>query len=235
MQAKASSPEDFEAAEMNGSIIEALVRNYAEVWGTADSESKFTGVEVVIDTMFRHLRLRGKVDALVQTKGGLFIVETKTHSQIPKNVDDSLVLNFQILFYLVCMELTLGTIPQGIIYDMIRVHQLRRGKKESNPEFLQRVITDIREKQNSEGHYFHRFEITISPEMYQQLKWDLIQIVDNYRRWWKDESKVIAMRSYRCITRGVCEYMSLCATGNMGLYSNNNSPFAELESDTDET
>lgn len=224
---RASSSKSAEDYILHGEMATGLLVGYQKHWfRTPEASLGFFAIESTFDTVWEGFRLRGKIDALWKDgHGNIYIVESKTHSQIPKSIDDSLLVNFQALFYsLVVEELSKDRVA-GIIYDMLRTPQLRRKDTESPRDYLDRVSFDVADRP---GFYFNRFEVTFTQDQKDEFKANLRSILKQFAAAVASNNM---FQSYRCITRGTCEYLPLCATGVDADYQKGVDSFKELTND----
>lgn len=100
-----------------------------------------------------------RFDGLVRHAGEVWVLEIKTTSSdiSPGSYYwERLVLNQQVSWYLLAAT-QLGHKPAGVIYDVLRKPNLRRGKNETADEFTSRCLTDLNRYPEK---YFARETIT---------------------------------------------------------------------------
>lgn len=249
-RANPGEPDEIEAEQ---SIAEALMEGYLRHWGE-DWARDWVGVEGEFDFVWRGFRLRGKRDAVFRepsprkggtpgapTTPGLWLLETKTKSQIDEDsLDLSLAFDFQSLFYILALEND-PSYPgswgsprapvKGCLYNILRKPGLRpyeanakRAKAETRAEFLARIAEDIRAKPE---HYFKRFEISFPTAVRAEFEEQLAAQLGEFTAWHAGN-----LPTYRntnsCITKYKCEFLEHCAAGNFHGYAKTRLPFPEL-------
>jgi hypothetical protein len=104
--------------------------------------------------------LHGIFDGVYREKGKLWLLETKTKSQIDEfEIEDTLHLDNQVMMYLWCLRLTQGEMPVGVEYNVIRNPGTRMKCGESLPEYGARLSKEIKK---DEDHYFKRWHMPVS-------------------------------------------------------------------------
>lgn len=223
--------QDAQEAESAGSTVLAMADGYATRWGKDDQARKWLALEEKFDVRFPHAngyRLRGKVDGVFETaKGKAWLLETKTASQIVEDtLSDSLAFDFQSLFYVMAMEIALKREIHGVLYNLARKPQLRRGKAESLDAFQQRIKADIALRPD---FYFIRFEVAFPAEVRLRFHEDLQSKLAEFQVWCNSDT---VMRTYRnesnCIKRWNCNYLPACGRGSMEGYAQTGTLFEEL-------
>ena len=162
---------------------------YCSVWEGNDVSRKYImheqdfEVEVPLGT-HAPVRLIGRIDEAFMENGKLWLQENKTKSRIDPNIAETLPFDLQTQIYIYALS---KSYPQykfeGVLYNIIRKPELRRGVKETEVQFLNRIKKDI---ESREEHYFirHRVEFTqkdIDDFVKQTLVPNLIQL----RLWWE--------------------------------------------------
>jgi hypothetical protein len=215
---------DIEHIEETCYTVAALWPEYQQRWQKQDLEWAWLDCERIFDVQFSGLRLRGKIDGLVRIGKSLWILETKTKSEISEDVlGMTLPFDFQNLFYITALKAE-GVECIGAIYNIIRNPRLRRGKTETKDQFLERVIQDVRERPE---HYFHRFEVPYDKETIKEFGKELAFKLAEFRDWVND-----ILPTYKnqgsCVGRGYCPFLEACSSGKMYAYEQTRVLFEEL-------
>lgn len=216
------NPESLE--QMLAGVL-ALWPQYKHVYKTRDKVLTWPAgsMEKQFDIVWCGHRLRGKIDGLPIVKGKVWQFETKTKGAIDEDViTTTLEFDFQNLFYYVACEEE-GIKPCGVIYNIIRRPAY---KYNGDP----RAYQDKIEAAASEdpGHWFKRFEATYTKQQIERYKAELADKLNDFAAWVREE-----IPTYRnetaCVGRGKCQYLGLCATGQMvGQYHSKGKLFEEL-------
>jgi hypothetical protein len=222
-------PIDAEAVEETLTHFEALFPEYVRYHAKSDAKIKWTSLEQVFDAKWNGYRLRGKMDGLFQfiKTDGDWLFETKSKAYIEEDaIMDTLAFDFQNLFYLTVSK-ELGRPLKGVLYNIIRSPNLRRGKKESPEQFSARLKQDIKERPE---HYFKRYEVAYSKPTITRFTSELQFKLQAYDGWSRGE-----LPTYRsevaCIGKMKCPFLSACASGSMQGYSQTRQLFSELKED----
>jgi len=192
-------------------VVERLSHSFGIPYTTQDSRTTF---------------LRGKMDGVYGTSK-IWLFETKSKSQIVEaNLVDILPFEFQILFYLTALRMMhIGT-PRGVLYNIIRRTNLRRGKSETLVQFAKRCIQDIESRPE---HYFMRLEISTSPSDLDIFEMELNDMIQDFMDWWTGKSGHYG-NTGQCITKyGKCAMLPLCARKDFKYFERRKKVFRELE------
>jgi hypothetical protein len=217
-----------QAVEILLAQAEAVWPSYCRTWWQ-DFDQRRAGwqeLESVFDVPFHGIRLRGKRDGLRQIRGGAWLLETKTKSQISEDIlTQTLSYNFQNLYYLLATVEETGHPVAGVLYNVIRRPGLRLGDGESLVSYRERIAADAQKRPD---HYFKRMEITYSADRVERFRADLLTILHEFRRWIEGKSPTYA-NTTACEGRVNCPYIAYCATDNDTGYTWDGTLFEELE------
>lgn len=134
-------PEDKEVLVQH---VAGLLEAHAEKLQTVTWEVKET--ELVFETDLGGATLAGKIDAIVRTDEGVFVVEHKTASRFDSAYLQSIASDGQVLRYIWAAR-KLGYPVRGCIYT-VAVKSSLRGKKNETPQALaKRLRKDAAEKE----------------------------------------------------------------------------------------
>jgi len=149
--------------------------------------------------------LGGKVDRLIKREGQWHIEERKTASQIGRSYIDKLYLDTQVTTYVYGEEKSRDIEIAGITYRMVRKPSIRRSQKETQEQFVERLVADYQQRPD---FYFFEEQLYRGREdlkEFEQELWDFTQDLLKCRReglWYRNTS--------RCLDWGGCEYLPLC-------------------------
>lgn len=223
-----------ESIEKFFAMAEALYFPYVDHWEKDDKKKQWISLEPEFEVDFQGFKLRGKIDGIFKIKDKLWLLETKTKSQVDeKNMLEMLAIDFQNLFYIVAAELLY---PKekivGVLYNIIRKPQLKftgsfRGKKESLQDFSLRMQEDIKKRPE---HYFKRYEVKYTKQQLIIFKEELSSLLNEFQIW-NNLPLTYYKRSRNrtsCIGRWNCEFLQACAQGNLAGYVQTRKLFPEL-------
>lgn len=101
------------------------------------------------------IKLKGRIDELLDRNGEMWLQENKTKSRIDPNfIQQTLEHNIQVMFYAVCAELRFNRPCGGIVYNVIRRPGLQQRQKENDLSYYKRIQEAIETDPN---YYFYRF------------------------------------------------------------------------------
>lgn len=131
--------------------------------------------------------LRGRIDEVIE-KNGMWIQENKTKSRINiSQIQDTIHANIQVMFYAVCSELKYGRPCKGVIYNVIRKPGEKQHQKESEKDYVQRIVDRIKEDPN---YYFYRLKHEFQPGQVEKWKREeLIPLLYDVYLWWRSIEK----------------------------------------------
>jgi len=175
--------------------------------------------EEEFDVDFHGYKLRGKLDRAFEHGRELWIGETKTKGQISdEELENALLVDLQIKFYLTAAELHFNKLPEGVLYNIIR-----------RPNY--KVMKNFKDKLASEPeHFFTRYEVTFTRSEIQKFQEELRLMLEEFVQW--AEGDLPTYKNYKsCLgKRFNCDYLRLCATGDKSLYYTRDELFSELAS-----
>jgi len=222
-------------------LATAMMKAYAARWAELESfdvintELEFSGdiINPESGVQSRSFSLAGKVDMLVRSGGGLWLVEHKTASIIDGNYLENLWTDFQIALYAHYIGMSIQEPVVGVIYNILGKPMLNQRKGETEQEFEQRRAELIAKSKSgkstakqhtaesddefqarlaekySETGIFHREAIYVSVDRTRVLQaelWELTQALLHARRrdiWYQNEDHCFWYRR-------PCDYWPLC-------------------------
>lgn len=173
-------------------IVAVMVPIYIDFYKT--EKVKYVGQEEVFDVPYvcksngRIIRLRGRWDELFEYKGKLWLQENKTKTTIQDNtILSTLPYDLQTMLYCSTLQKTKKRKVGGVLYNVIRRPLLKQGAKESDSEYLTRIVEHIRE---DPGHYFKRFRNEfIGDEIAKFEERTLNPLLESVANWWESIKK----------------------------------------------
>ena len=160
-------PEIDQAKSIHAQVA-VVVKHYHHQWSQVRAkwdwlsrEQTFRVSSTITHDSSNPLELRGRFDGVFRDdKAKLWLLETKTKGQIDqKGLQGSLQFDLQTMLYCLALKKLHGENPVGVVYDVVRRPQLRRGKDESLPTFCDRIDKDIRKNPK---WYFHQWNVHLS-------------------------------------------------------------------------
>jgi hypothetical protein len=231
-RAKTTDPSAIEDTEYIEPVMVALMPEYARFYKKDFAGKKWVGLEQEFAVDFHDAILRGKRDGVFKLKGALWVLESKTKSQIVEaTLNDTLAFDLQNLFYLLATKLETKKRVAGVLYNIIRRPGLRQGAKESFEAFCTRVTEDIAKRPE---WYFKRFELAYPKPEIDRFTDETKYKLDDLRAWLGGDAPTY--RNERaCTTQyGRCDYLKACAQGNTAGYIKREKLYPELEHDEEE-
>lgn len=232
-----STPEQRHRWHITTAMLAAYMHRYpSESWRTVSVEADFEG-EIVNPATGKHSRsftLRGRVDGIVKTDDGYFLIEHKTTSRMDGGYLERLWMDMQIQLYSLYFKPD-GQQISGVIYNILSKPALRQRDGESEDEFEARkadMKMPARAKRRgpesdrdfqlrlaawfaADDTRFHRETLYFTPDDLREMRaqlWELTQQwLDAARSrdgagWYKNTSHCFAWNR-------PCEFLPLCRSG----------------------
>jgi hypothetical protein len=241
LQKSLSSPVAIMDLQENYGMVEIVLEAYMKRWEKEHNAlGEWIALEEKFNTPYRpyinlgldipDVPLRGKRDGVFLCGDVPWLFETKTKAIIEADsIVDTMGFNLQNHLYMYTGAIDHGKQFGGVLYNLVRRPQLRKGATETLKSFLQRCRDDIAKRPD---FYFMRYNFTSnSMERRQWLKdfnsimWRLIMWYYNQYHY-RDEGACSGRK-------GVCEFLALCA-GRETNHIERPSIFPELEEGADE-
>ena len=226
-------------------------------------EEKFSGPIVDPDSGLEipTCDFAGKVDGIVKNRGGIYLLEHKTASQVTGGYIESLWADMQISLYTAYMERKLNTPLDGVVYNVLEKAKIHRGKGESDLAFSERKAeliaksktgkTTAKQKQSetisefaermdekySGGNMLHREELVLSRRQITDALRDLFMVaIDVYC---STAVSKFPKSTGNCFKYGKpCPYWQLCKHGENSILIDTEydvvKPHVELETEAAE-
>lgn len=224
-------------------VFPVYAREYRKFYRKYIEETfEIESVERLAVREWEGINFTGKLDISGRLKkDGMapFILDHKTTSWVDSYTEESLKSNFQFMFYV-----WLQGLPECVfIADLIKKPTQRRGKKETNAGFAERVCGEI--KLNPQ-EFFSHVQVTYTKEEIEAFeqevlrpKLEKIKILANYD-FLRDPSKIGLPIDFSFLFeeknlnacydyRSPCEMMEACMNKNFNLYETKTSKHEELE------
>ena len=226
----------FQDIQMQHMVAKVLAKGYFEHYKSDWVDLNWKGLEQVFDIPYttkkgNTIRLRGKLDGAYESRGGLFLFETKTKGRIDSAyIVDTLGFDLQVGLYSYAMERVYGEAPRGVLYNVIRRPQLKRKASERMSEFESRIASDIDAQPE---HYYMRFPLLFDDAERARWEVEFSNMVDHLEAWYGN------MYRYRnpssCKTYwGSCPFLRICSSNDRTLYRKREGLFLELSGEQDE-
>lgn len=215
---EAADPETAVNMQYDAAVILVLLENYVDNYFEKDVKKDWINIEGRIDTKYEGNNLMGYLDGAYLLNEGkeAWVFETKTKSyEDLESLGRILHMEFQTFYYLHLYKRKTGVLPNGICYNIIFKPTIRKGKKETMTEFLQRLDHDI--KKNRE-RYFVRLNVSIDPSEY--IKWretTLKPLLKDYSRWATGAAPTYKNTAMCNGKYGKCPYLEVCALNSYAL------------------
>jgi hypothetical protein len=187
-----------------GALVKETFKEYVKYWSTepwdefgevCDDKTKWMSMEEEFSVPYKLpcgtvVNLLGKIDGtfIHPHTGNYMILENKTKGRIESDVfSEMLSQDMQTQMYTECFSRHKGVVPQGTLYNVIRVTSMKPRKNEPWQDFVDRVGCDIR---NRPDHYFKRWETTLSPIDIEKFKAHTLEpILTGVVEWWESIKK----------------------------------------------
>lgn len=213
------SMEDFEE---NIGMAEPLLAEYFKQWGSDFSQYQWESLEEVFEAKWSDafacpgdptfgppIFVRGKFDGIFRMHGKLWLFETKTKSRIEdSHIADSLSYNFQVMVYLWAAKQVYGERVHGVVYNLVRRPQLRRGKGQSVFQFCDRVALDIQERPE---FYFTRLNCTVPESDQKEFEKRFDAIMTRFLAWARNIEKNNFKWQPACGAPYPCQFLPICS------------------------
>lgn len=187
---------DVSKLEFQAKIVAAMYPLYHSHWRDNDGlefqgTTKFVAQELPFQVNHQLpdgnvMPIRGRFDAILRkgSTGKLWLMETKTKSQIDHEGITSLLssMDLQTMLYCLAIHKHFGEYPEGVLYNVIKRPLLRQKQTETEAEFLARIQDDVQSRSND---YFMRWHVSIRKE--DVLDWTsrcLDPILMQVQMWW---------------------------------------------------
>lgn len=206
---------DLEAAndmQYDAQVIRVLLQNYLEQYGDGDMQRNWVNVEGRIDINYKNNRLMGFLDGAYELKNGaeLWVFETKTRAyEDLESLGRILHMEFQTFYYLHLVLEKTGRLPNGICYNVVFKPSIRKTKKETMLQFLNRLDSDIR---TDRTRYFQRLYVSVDPEEYRKWKETTLDpLLLDYTNWMTGKAPSYKNTANCSGKYGKCPYLEVCA------------------------
>lgn len=206
--------------EKDSSIIEGMIVGYHKNQGVLkNAKIPLIKGKPAVELPFEirvtpDVVLMGKIDALVKLDDGYWLVEHKSTGRLDGNYIDKLPINSQITTYLWAMQRFLpkeiAQMLRGVIYNVMGKTQIRRTQKESETQFLDRLIEEYLAPINRSKYYFQRKYLRTSAQL-ERFHSELLDTAENITRCQK--SGRWQQNEFFCTYYGKCEFLQLCVQG----------------------
>lgn len=215
---EAAHTETATQMQYDAQVILILLLNYIDQYFNKDVEKEWINIEGRIDTTYAGNRLMGYLDGAYTLNEGkeVWVMEHKTRAyEDLESLGRILHMEFQTFYYMHLYKRKSGRLPNGICYDVIFKPTIRKGKRESMTEFLQRLDNDVHQNRS---RYFVRLNVSIDPAEY--VKWretTLKPLLQDYTRWATGKAPTYRNTAMCNGKYGKCPYLEVCALNSYAL------------------
>lgn len=180
---------DKVATSFLGRMALEIFRIYIDTWKEQDAGIQYVSQEEVFRTTIylpsgRKVDLRGKFDEIFRDKSGLWLQENKTKSQIDEiSLEHTLPFDLQVMLYCNCIKRIYNEAPMGVLYNIIRKPGLKQKVKETDSDFLKRIVADINSRPE---WYYVRYKISFGPNDIDNFaNRTLFPLLEQVCLWWE--------------------------------------------------
>lgn len=214
--------------------VQGTLPDYFDYWKEHDFTKKKQWAQVEQRFELRHERtgipIRGKMDGVFIIAKELWLLETKTKSQISEaNIMDTLGLDLQIAIYVWALRRLLPKYRfGGVLYNVIRRTGTHQKVGEPIQVYENRLRMQIR---RDPEHFFKRYHIDLEGSDLKAFEDQFDEMLNAFSNWCKDK-----MRSWTygmpCINKyGRCRFVQICHMNNYHPYVQREHISPELEGD----
>jgi hypothetical protein len=227
-----------QTAEFIAAKAKAIFGPYCLYWAEDFDAKTWMEVEGVFDTIWRGIRLRGRRDGIRVFHGKKEMIhrlkEHKTMSQVPGRLEDILLIDFQLQYYLTALNNDLVALGlkkpiREVLYNAIRNPGQSLSKKgETLQQYTARVREDV-ENPDRTDHYFKRMKIIYSAKDLAKFADDLEKKFQLFAEWRRTNGGSLYRRDEtQCRGRFICNYLDACIRSEMTEYTQTGVLFEEL-------
>ncbi len=205
------SPDKQKEYELDWKIVVNMTYEYFDKYQKDFVNHLMLKAEIEIKNFeLKGIPVRGKLDGtmldLATFKTTLFEHKTKSRFDISA-IQLALPNNFQVLFYLMCMNAK-GTPCNNVIYNIIRKPLLVMSKNESIAEYIERVDADVKKRPD---FYFIRLEQYYSPEKIAEFRKIIEAKIGTFGMWVNGNEALDLRNTSKCQgVYGACPYLEYC-------------------------
>jgi hypothetical protein len=190
-----------EQAEINATIVEAGARTYLARYGASELREQTFRVPIRGGGHDLLCRVDGR------SEGGSELFEDKFVSRIDRrNMERRLRLDRQVSIEFYSAWRATGVLAERMNYRMTLKAALRRGRRESHDQFLDRLAADYAERPD---HYLAEFEATRTLESFERLEQELAAW--SMRLVFLKATQSWTRNTARCSDFSGCEFLPLCS------------------------
>lgn len=159
---------------------------------------------------FERLELTGRIDIGLSDRGTGIMTEFKSFGYIDPSAPSCVSFDPQSMFYILLARAH-GFDFDKIWFVFVKRPELRQGKKETYPEFIQRMLENVQERLD---FYFQSEDVSPSPEELDRQAVELSSQLHALYKWLRGENETIRTRdAYTCRGRFTCDFVSACGDG----------------------
>lgn len=156
---------------------------------------------------------RGKRDGVYRNKDmkGTFLYETKTKSRWnDETIMAMLPMDFQVLSYMLAYYLEHKIFLKGVLYNVVRKPQLRRGVNEDFTTYGKRIQVDMEKRPD---FYFSRYYCAISEEDIKHFSRKFSKLTLDFYAWARGDMRLDEQNTSHCVNiYGNCQFLNYCSS-----------------------
>lgn len=159
------------------------------------------------------IKLYGTIDLITRADGGEHLEDHKTASFINQwEIEQSLGLNFQLMFYAFCYWLETGRVVKSVSHDVIRRTASKPHKGESLKDYGKRIGRDVAK---SPEYYFERFTVPVNAaKLRGYQKWIIEPMLEDLAAWARGTAPHYPNPNALLTKYGPCKLFGPITTGN---------------------
>lgn len=217
---KFASADALQALDFACLFAEAVLPSYFKYWLKKQRKWTWHKTEEWFETSIHTLddedvTLIGRQDATFVDGKRTLLLETKTKSRYDAGILMSYIeWDLQTSVYLYALrKRSLKPPVAGVIYNLIKRPGHRGKKGETRMQLRERIREEVEETPND---WFFRFQYCPNAQQWKDAEAMLVKQVTDFVRWHRGDAPDYRNSSACENKYGVCPYLRLCATGELG-------------------
>jgi len=205
-----------ESITLQGMLIGYLKKYQSESIKPIATEKEFMGPlkNPLTGRSSRLFYLAGKIDLIYDSAdhhGSKWIMDHKTTQTLNQNYTDSLWADIQNTIYVIAAREFLGIPVWGSIQNVIVKAQIKQGQKETEDEFLARMVTKYENPELMTHGLFHRIPILMEKPQVELAKREIWNVAHKIREC--QRCGEYGRQTSNCHTPGrSCKFYRICST-----------------------
>lgn len=221
---------DTDQLALDVAVLEVLIPAYLHNYRKDFTKYKIAMVERTLETEWQGVKLRCKVDLVIESEKKLYVMDHKTSGRI---VEDTLckvlTFDFQHLMYSLIVKQVTGKPIAGSYHNVIRNPDLKCDG--DLIAYKDKLTNDISRRPD---HYFKRFIINYDHQDIETFSAELFTILSTIGCSLEDGEQGLYKNVCSCTNAwGACEFLEACSSGSLALYKQKDHLFEELDDGKD--